>query len=183
MATFYDDPSRGAPVDADASAKEIIEAGISAGLIGGLVMMLFAMIKSATSGLGFWLPLKLVAGAFYGPEVIIGGAGITLLGLTLHFFTAAAWGVVFSAVVSRRLRAVPAVLAGMLYGTLVWAIMTWLVIPWLNPVQYQRADVISAWWFGYHLAYGVGVSLAPALRRRLYERFSQYAGFQRGAPA
>ena len=52
-----------------------------------------------------------------------------------------------------------------MYGVLVWALMTWTVVPWANPVLARSLDEIGGAWFAIHLIYGAGLSVTPLLER------------------
>jgi hypothetical protein len=124
------------------------------------------MMVTLTMGQGFWTPMKLIAGTTHGVDVLIGGAGIVLWGLIIHMMVSAGYGVLFALVMPRSTRPGAALVAGLIYGALIWAFMGSLIVPAINPTMHARLAMMSGWFFLEHLLYGVGASLAPALRRR-----------------
>lgn len=142
-------------------------AGISAGLIAGVVMALVAMIRAAGLGLGFWLPMKLVAALFWGVEALVGGGGLVFVGILIHLVVAGSAGMLFGLVLGNRLNAGGALVMGLIYGIAIWAFNTWAVLPVLNQVMLDRQMVAPGWWFGYHLVYGGMLFLMPVLTQAL----------------
>ncbi len=138
-------------------------AGIVAGLVAGVVMALVAMIRAGTLGLGFWLPMKLVAALFWGVEALIGGGGVVVVGILIHLTVAGVAGLLFGLVLGNRLNAGGALVMGAIYGVAIWALTTWGVLPVLNPVMLDRQMVAPGWWFGYHLIFGATLFLMPLL--------------------
>jgi hypothetical protein len=147
-------------------AKEILGAGIAAGVIGGVLMGMLAMVVALAMGQGFWTPMKLIAGTTHGVDVLIGGPGIVMWGLLLHMIVSAGYGVLFALVIPRDTRRGTALVAGLVYGALIWAFMGSLILPRFDPTMHARVAMMAGWFFLEHLLYGVGVSLGPALRRR-----------------
>jgi hypothetical protein len=141
-------------------------AGLVGGLFGGLVLGVWAAARSFGLGLGPLFPLRLAAASLLGTEALVGGAGIVVLGLLLHTLTAVLWGLLFAALVPRRTPAALAVVYGLLYGAGVLLVMTYLVLPVVDPALRMRALLIpGSWWFG-HLLFGVTLACVPALERR-----------------
>src|SRR5258706_16101080 len=79
-------------------ATGTVAGGAMAGLISGIAMALVEMSHSAATGLGFWLPMKLVAAVAVGVDSILGGGGIVILGLVLHLSVSVFLGIIFSIV-------------------------------------------------------------------------------------
>lgn len=148
-------------------SQGIFEGGVRAGLLAGAVMALFWGLASAAGGMGFWTPFKSVACTFLGVEGLIGGAGSVLLGLVLHFVTAAFWGVLFAGIIERDTPVPQAALSGVVYGVGVWAVMTYIGLPALDRVLDARATFAPLAWFLSHLVYGACLARTP-LMRRLY---------------
>jgi hypothetical protein len=107
---------------------------ITAIVVGGVA----AGILDIASAIGAWLPrgvspvriLQSVASGVYGAEARQGGWKTALIGLGLHFLIALTAAAVFY-MASRRLRFMTArpVLAGFLYGELVYLFMNFVVVP------------------------------------------------------
>lgn len=144
------------------SAKARLYGGAAAGMIAGAAMAMVAMIRAAAVGLGFWLPPKQIAGVIYGVDALIGGGSAVALGLLIHMVMSAAAGILF-ALVAYRLSTMTSLLVGMVYGVLVWAVMTWLALPLVNQVMLDRVMVMPNWWFVYHLIFGGMLIVVPGL--------------------
>lgn len=142
------------------------DGGIRVGLSAGLVMALAGMFVSAATGAGFWTPMRLLAASLMGVDALIGGFGAILLGLVLHFAVAAFWGVVFTALVDRDLTADRALVAGLVFGVAVWAVMTYAGLPLLDRTMLPRVKLAPATWFVMHLVYGVCLWRAPEFKWR-----------------
>jgi hypothetical protein len=142
-----------------------IDAGAVAGALAGIAMLLTAMAASAAVGLGFWLPLQLIGGATAGVRALLGGWSILVAALAVHFGVSALWGAVFGAATRGRLLRLPAALAGLAYGVLVFAVMHLAVLPWANPVMHDRVKLTLGAWLGAHAVWGIALALLlPVMR-------------------
>jgi hypothetical protein len=56
-----------------------------------------------------------------------------------------------------------ALIVGILWGSAIWAINTWLILPWANETMLERQMVALGWWFAYHVIYGGMLFLVPLL--------------------
>jgi hypothetical protein len=130
-------------------------AGIFGGTFAGACMMLFAVLYYGRSGRGFWLLPKLFAATFLGVDALVGGAGPVVLGLAIHALVSMLWGILFAFVVPRRLPIPQALGWGTAHAFLVWATMTWTVLPWADPTLYPRTTLEGNIWLVMHLVYGV----------------------------
>jgi len=75
----------------------------------------------------------------------------------------AAYGVLFVAL-TRNIESMAAkIAAGLAYGAAVYLFMTFLVMPWANPVMYATID--KGLFFLIHLAYGATLPVALPMRR------------------
>ena len=74
------------------------EKGALAGLVGGLIMAVVAMMVTAAMGMGIFETPAMIAGLVLGP----GAAGITavLVGFVVHMMFSAIFGVLFAAIVN-----------------------------------------------------------------------------------
>jgi hypothetical protein len=139
-------------------------AGAVAGLIAGVLMAMWSMGYAAYQGLGFFLPLKLIAATFLGVNAIIGGFWVLLLGVLIHLSVSAGWGVVFGAL-ARRLGVGASTALGGIYGLAVYLLMTFLVLPWIDPVMRARVEVTMTSFLIAHLVFGIALGLlTPVLR-------------------
>jgi hypothetical protein len=144
--------------------------GAPAGALAGALMMLALMAWSGSRGQGFWTPLELVGGALLGVQSVLGGFWAGIQGLALHLATAAFWGMLFAGVVGLETTPAHGVWAGLLYGVAVWATMTWVALPVLDPTLAARVGLMEGAWFAAHLVYGAALSIALGLRRRFSEQ-------------
>ena len=118
-------------------------------------MAMAAMFYAAANGSGFFLPVRSIAATWYGANALLGGAGVLIAGLATHLGTSAFGGVVFAALPSSRKSATVALLSGLVWGVVVWAILSIAVMPWLNPTMYAgTVGSEPVWWFVLHLIYG-----------------------------
>jgi hypothetical protein len=111
------------------------------GLVAGTLDLTQAMIL-----FGMNIPLAIAAGLL-GPRAFQGGAGIYILGVSLHFFIACSAAAIFFAV-SRKLRFLTEypVICGLFFGAAVELVMTLIVLPFsalhaMGPYTYR--DLIS----------------------------------------
>ena len=111
--------------------------------------------------------LQSVAAGLLGKAAFEGGAGTAALGLALHFFIAISMAITYY-VVARRwafLRE-QAVLAGLLYGLLLYAIMNYIVV----PLSRAGAGAKDPLWIGLSIlvhAMLIGLPIALFTRRAL----------------
>jgi hypothetical protein len=151
-----------------------------------IVMAMYAMIAAATyQGTGFFTPLYHIASAVLDPSAMMrsmeaagGGdtfvfsAGPAVVGLSLHLLTGAFWGAVFGLIVSTgRLRGVAGLIAGIVYGLAVMAVMAFVGLP-VIAAFFGGGEPISdmprlAGWGTFtieHAIYGAVLGLWPLLR-------------------
>ena len=147
-------------------AGEVFRAGVLAGIIGGALMAAFSMMYTAAVGAGFWTPLRLIGATFYGVDALVGGSGVLLWGMIVHFMSAIVLGVVFAAIAPRRLTAGPALFGGVIWGLVALVVMTFVVMPIVDRTMLPRVAMMPGMWVAAHVAFGIGVASAPALRRR-----------------
>jgi hypothetical protein len=147
--------------DTSASASPAVRAGV-AGLIAGLVFAMWAMIVGIfTSNL--WAPPQGI-----GQALGIGHQGHDfqvvpfIVGLMGHMLNSVIFGLIFLAIVAAlHLRGVAAVVAGMMYGIVVYAVMYWLVLRNLlsgTSGSFLTANPEWSWVVG-HLMFGAVLGL------------------------
>jgi hypothetical protein len=157
--------------DTGGSASSAVRAG-AAGLIAGVVFAMWAMIVgifttnlwAAPQGIGQALGIGHQGHDFQIVPFIVGLAG--------HMMNSIIFGLVFLAIaVALQLRGVAAVVVGMIYGILVYAVMYWVVLR--NLLSGTSGSFLSAnpeWsWVVDHLMFGAVLGLLVAygpLRRR-----------------
>ena len=146
--------------------RGVISGGGIAGILAGTTMASAAMLYAAASGSGFWHPVRSIAATWYGANALVGGAGVLSAGMVTHLGTSAFGGVIFAALPSSRKSATAALLTGLVWGVVVWAGMSFAVMPWLNPMMYAgtvRRE--PGWWFVLHLIYGGTLVVTPSVVR------------------
>ncbi len=150
--------------------REIIAPGILAGAVAAAVMALFAMIVAAATGNGFLRPMKLIAAVFLGGQAAMtGGAGAVILGLAIHMAFGIGFGLIFAALLPRDWNAGVELGAGLVYGVVVFLLMTYIVVPWSNPFMAVRIQ--HGWFFLYHLAFGATLVLVWPFREAIRRGF------------
>jgi hypothetical protein len=104
--------------------RRIVTAGAIGGILGALVMAMFAMIAAATyQHTGFFTPLYHIASPIIGTDTMMRSMGTTyfsagpaLLGLIVHLAVGAVFGVIFALIASREPQPGPAVPRDGLHG-------------------------------------------------------------------
>lgn len=146
---------------------EVLAAGALAGAAGGMLFALAAVAHAALSGTGVFFPARLVGATMVGPAALVLGPEASLYGLGLHMLVSIAFGVMFAMIVDRSTRVGPALLGGMAVGIAALAVMTFLVVPHVNPTLHARIPLVPGAWFFGHVLFGLGLATAPWLRRRM----------------
>jgi hypothetical protein len=134
-----------------------------AGLAGGVAMMIVAALLSVSMGQDIWHESKRIAAIVYGPAAFAQPGfqfGPVLVGTLIHLCVSALLGALFGIVTRRWLHMTSdfgaPVLAGLIYGMLIWMVAYFVVLPLLNPTLlevYAPAFIIQ------HVVYGVVLGL------------------------
>jgi hypothetical protein len=150
----------------------VIEAGTVAGLVGGVAMALFATTYAAIIGIGFWTPVRAIAETLVGVDTL-GATSSVIAGVAIHVLVSMIFGVLFAVVTPRSVPPVPALALGTFAGLCIFVMMTWLVLPIINPSARSHlmwgsapGTIPVAAAFAMHMIYGAGLSLAPRLTLR-----------------
>ena len=152
--------------------RTVIIGGGIAGVLAGIAMAIAAMLYAAANGSGLWLPVRSIAATWYGTNALSGGVEVLIVGMLTHLGTSAFCGVVFGALPLSRRRATAALLGGLLWGMVIWAIMSFAVMPWVNPTMYAgTVGREPGWWFALHLIYGATLVVTPSLVRMISARW------------
>ncbi|NOK21658.1 hypothetical protein [Corallococcus carmarthensis] len=141
--------------------RDAVLPGALAGTLGAFAMAVLACAFSAVLHGEPWRPALLVSGLFF-RDGAARGAGAVLLGLCIHFAVAGGLATGFTLLLPRRGTAVAALCLGLLYSLGLWAMMTWLVIPFASPPLSREAP--SALLFLLHIAFGAALGTVPAFR-------------------
>jgi hypothetical protein len=156
---------------ADSAWREArILAGAAAGLFAAFGMAIAMTLVFYSVGEGFWFPLELISGLFFGVRVILGGIELVLLGLAIHLITGALLGIIFSVLVLPLETRRQAFWEGIVYSVMVWVVMSYIVLPLLNHTMSERIALVSGWWFLCHLVFGALLYVTPDLLRAFETR-------------
>jgi hypothetical protein len=146
---------------------ETLVAGAAAGVAGGVAMAIWSMAYAAAVGLGAMMPLKLIGSTFRGADALVGGTGTVLWGLGVHVATAAVFGMLFSMRVPRAASVAGTFVGGVAYALGLLLVMTFVVMPAVDPTMFPRVALIPGAWFVGHVLFGAALALVPLLRERL----------------
>jgi hypothetical protein len=107
-----------------------IGGGIVAGLIAGAVMCVMLVIAAVEKGGNIWQPLKGAATPFLHERAMQPGLDVPAIaaGLGCHFAIAAIWGALFGVLAYGLSRGLT-VVAGAVWGIVVWIGMYYVVLP------------------------------------------------------
>lgn len=152
------------------SLTKALEGGVIAGLLGGCFVALWAMASAAYTGYGAHFAFNLVGATFEGPEALIGGTGVVFWGLGVHLTVSVILGILYAFMVRPEVQNMTSLFGGIVYGMAILAMMTYVVLPWANPVLHQRVWMMPASWFFTHALFGLGVASVPMLERHLGEQ-------------
>ena len=155
-------PKSGAP------ALASLLAGLQSGLIGALSMLAWLGIAAALQQRNFWIPVNLMASAFYGAGAIHSGfARETVSGLAVYVALYSGMGAVLALALRDRWRRGRTVLAAILFA-LAWYYLSFRllwrsVMPLVALLHVERTTL-----FG-HLIYGAVMGGYPAYLPKLEE--------------
>lgn len=147
-------------------SRGILRGGASAGIVAGIIMAALFVAHAAAVGAGAAAPARMVAASLLGVRALVSGPGAIVLGAVLHLFVSAFWGIIFASLIRRSTPPSIASWEGILFGVAVWAVMTFVALPVLDPVMEARVALSPVAWLFAHIVYGVCLLGTPALRRR-----------------
>ncbi|WP_129794273.1 hypothetical protein [Sphingosinicella sp. CPCC 101087] len=137
---------------------------LAGGLVAGAIDIAYAFAANyLQSGMSPTRVLQAVASGLIGRDAFQGGAAAAALGLVLHFAMTVAMAAIFLAAV----RALPPLrqhmlLAGLVYGGLIYFAMRWVIVPLSGfPGDLRTFGALE---FAVHVL-GVGLVIALAVRR------------------
>jgi hypothetical protein len=148
--------------------------GALAGLAGGVAMALVAALLAASMGQDIWHESKRIAAIVYGPAALAAPGfdlGPVLVGSLIHLVVSALLGALFAIITRRWLHLTSdfgtPVLAGLIYGLMIWMVAYFVALPVLNPAL---LDVYAPAFIIQHVAYGIVTGLVYMwLRPQPYE--------------
>jgi hypothetical protein len=132
------------PATGATTLPRTIVIGAVAGLIGSLAMAMFAMIAATTyQNSGFFTPLYHIASVFIDPSTMMtsmqeamGGEsfffalGPAVVGAMVHMVVGMMYGIVFALIAHLSpMRGAVLLVAGVIYGVIVFAVSTWAGLP------------------------------------------------------
>jgi uncharacterized membrane protein YagU involved in acid resistance len=114
-------------VEGPKAARVIFWAGLIAGILDLTGACLVAWLRAGVT------PVRVfhsIASGIYGANAFTGGAKMAVLGVVLHFIIATTWATVYY-LASRQIRFLinQPILAGVLYGVVVYLFMNFVVLP------------------------------------------------------
>jgi len=141
------------------------------GTIAGALDITYAIGFSAMHGVPPMRILQSVASGLLGKPAFEGGVPIAILGLALHFFIAFSWAAIFY-LASRVIPALTrhAVIAGVFYGFLIYAVMNLVVLPlsaYPRKVTFPLLVLVTG--LLVHM-FCIGLPISLAVRRTKSER-------------
>lgn len=178
-----------AHTDTKAGFGRTLVVGAIAGVIASLVMAMFAMIAAATyQHSGFFTPLFHIGSVLIDPSTMMASMqqamagsnfyfafGPAVVGAVVHMMVGAMYGIVFAVIVRMaKLRGVNLLIAGMIYGAIVFAVSAWIGLPLAAAILAsgdQIANMASMVGYGTfvteHIMFGLATALAmlPFTRR------------------
>lgn len=146
------------------STADILPGAVT-GMLAGVLMAMYAMVHGAMVGIGFWTPVTLIAASLMGLNALVSGVSATALGIVMHMAVSAGFGILFVFLLPRNTGAGAALAAGVGFAVGVWALMTFVALPLVNPVMSARVALMPMSWFINHLFFGAGLGLAPFFLR------------------
>jgi hypothetical protein len=143
-----------------ADGSSVLLAGLEAGTLAVLGMLLWLGVSAAWQRRSFWTAANLMASTFYGDAAIHSGfARSTLSGLALYLSLYGALGALFAAAVQARARGPRLFLAGIVFGVgwyyLSFALLWKKVSPLIWLLHTQRPTLFA------HVLYGGIVARFP----------------------
>ena len=138
---------------------------LAAILLAGTLDILSAFVFAGMAGMSAGGVLGYVASGPFGDAARSGGAGWAAVGLAVHFAIMACMVVAYFLLAPRFAAPIRhPILAGLLYGVLLWVIMYWLV----KPLRWPEAPLPNTIWgignalFSHCILVGVPIALIAA---------------------
>lgn len=141
-------------------AKYAAMGGIVAGIAAGAVLTITMTVMSAVAGHDIWFGMKGAAAPILGEEAMGPGFSFVpvMLGLASHFLVSMLWGVGFG-FLAYHLDRKTTLIAGALYGVVVWLGMYYLVLPAVGlGAMAAEAPVVKS--VVYHVFFGLSIAVA-----------------------
>lgn len=149
-------------VEGPKAVRVIFWAGLIAGILDLAGACAVAWLRGGTTPV---VVFKFIASGIYGPAAFTSGAKMAVLGVIIHFFIATTWATVYY-LASRRIRFLitQPIIAGVLYGVVVFLFMNFIVIP-LSAVAKRPVSLSSRIIAMLVLVFCIGLPIAFIVRR------------------
>ncbi len=110
-------------------------------LLAGTLDICAAFINSyLRSGVSPFTVLRFIASGLLGDQAFTGGLLTALLGLLFHFFIAFSWTLIFFfAYPKLKIKSNHKIVAGLIYGVIIWLIMNLIVLPVSNTPAFKQS--------------------------------------------
>jgi hypothetical protein len=151
--------AEGVPLPANYESKLPVRAGLLAGLLGALSIMVVVAALLVLSGRDIWAAARLIAVVVYGPDAVVGLAPI-VVGTIIHLLTGSTLGAVFAWVLPCLPRNIW-VVAGLVYGIAAWLVSTFIVLPVVAPPMIAADANVNVLLLA-HVIYGLALGVAGA---------------------
>jgi hypothetical protein len=148
-----------------AGALDSLLAGLQAGMVGVLLMLIWLGVSAAWQQRSFWTAENLMASAFYGPRSIHSGfATRTLPGLALYLILYSVLGALLALAVRDRATRMRTILLAIVFA-MIWyyASFHWMwerVMPLVALLHAERPTAVG------HLIYGLWLGRFPEYLKR-----------------
>ncbi len=134
------------------------QVGLIGGALGGLAMVVVALLYGLLSGRGLWLPVNLIGATLVrdlqgAPIEVLSQFNLAALivGLALHAGISVGLGFVFALLLPTMPG--PPLIWSLTVGPLLWSIASLLTLPAINPIMAEHVDEFS--FFVAHIVYGL----------------------------
>jgi hypothetical protein len=135
-----------------------LRAGVTGGAASAAVMAMLASVGTAANSHEGFALIEMIAATFMSDAVAAHPGWSAVVGVGAHVLFGAGLGVIFAALTRSIDSLFGLVASGLLYGALIFLVMTYAVLPAMNPAL---AETLRSWWFVlYHLAFGLGLPLS-----------------------
>jgi uncharacterized protein DUF6789 len=146
--------------------------GVIAGIIAGLFLVALLLVTMTLRGQNLWLAFKGASKPIFHQRAMLPGfdAGPVLVGAFFHFLISAGWGWLF-AVICYGLSRLATIVAGALWGIVVWLGMYYVLLPLVGLRAMVRSVPIGMAIFE-HVLFGLVLSVAfLPFQRRVPDRW------------
>ena len=141
------------------SSKLSLRAGILAGLVGSVAVIIVVTAAVLTAGEDIWIAPRTIASVFFGDNAMTGFFPV-IVGTIMHFVTGALEGAIFALILPRLPRAFW-IVAGLIYGVAAWVVASFALLPEIAPIMTSIEGYGSVLLIG-HVAFGLVLGLFGA---------------------